>query len=91
LLLVVDSTQYYSDGLLNQFGRPRRRRIERSSGFGGWHRHVESIRQRCAWQDLNERFSLDYNQSRPAQSEMSVDRNVTVRRRAASSEQQGGG
>jgi hypothetical protein len=27
------------------------------------------------------RFSLDYNQSRPAPSEMSVDRNVNARRR----------
>jgi hypothetical protein len=34
------------------------------------------------------RVSLDYNQSRPAKSEMSVDRNVTARRRATSSEQQ---
>ena len=37
------------------------------------------------------RFSVDYNQSRPAKSEMSVDRNVTARRRATSSEQQVGG
>jgi hypothetical protein len=37
------------------------------------------------------RFPLDYNQSRPARSEMSVDRNVTARRRATSSEQQVGG
>jgi hypothetical protein len=41
--------------------------------------------------DVTDKLQINYNQSSPARSEMSVDRNVTARRRATSSGQQGGG